>query len=194
MSQYTCCIPCADTWHAVPPGDTWQVDQYTLADTTFQGSEELHRHLYGDATAHPGPCPQHTPPMPGAPHQSKRGVHYIVVCKVLLGYPARTDTGVGKRNSDWGGLPISKRVPIPCPRLDPPKKGESVFPVNYRELAPVGGLPPSQKQITHHSLIGEMSKGGDMARYREFVVFNNKRILPIYLVAYKRTKKMDSKV
>ena len=59
--------------------------------------------------------------------------------------------------------------------------GGTVFPVSFRELAPV---PDVQPPIFHHSLIVE--RGQVISRYREFVVFHSEYLHAEYLVAYHR--------
>ena len=59
--------------------------------------------------------------------------------------------------------------------------GFDIFPVGKRELAPVPGVSPP---VFHHSLVAEL--GGDLRRYREFVVFHSDIVYPEYIIAYQR--------
>jgi len=88
-------------------------------------------------------------------------VFYLLVCRTALGYPVRTQES-GKSSSAMDG-------------------GGPVFPVSFRELAPV---PSVQPPILHHSLIAE--RGPAIARYREFIVFHGDYVYPEFLIAYQR--------
>ena len=88
-------------------------------------------------------------------------VFYVLACRVALGHPVRTqETGQAARAMDGG---------------------HAIFPVSFRELAPVPNVSPP---IHYHSLIAE--RGGAIMRYREFVVFNGQYVYPEYLLAYQR--------
>ena len=60
-------------------------------------------------------------------------------------------------------------------------EGEKLFPFTDRELRPITGVSPP---VHHHALIGET--GGQVDRYREFVVFHGDSLYPEYLLAYHR--------
>ena len=59
--------------------------------------------------------------------------------------------------------------------------GTRLFPLSFRELAPVPGVTPDKY---FHSLIAEL--GPDLADYREFVLFHGEYIYPEFLIAYRR--------
>lgn len=59
--------------------------------------------------------------------------------------------------------------------------GEKLFPFTERERRPITGVSPP---VHHHALIGET--GGQVDRYREFVVFHGDSLYPEYLLAYHR--------
>ena len=120
-----------------------KTDQYVTADSAYDPSSDLHKRLYGFHLRHPG------------------DVFYVLVVRVALGYPIRTQK-MGKDAKSMDGT-------------------QPVFPKSYRELAPVNGVTPP---IIHHSLIVEV--GGHIARYREFVVFHGEYVYPEYLIAYQR--------
>ena len=127
--------------------DAGKTDQYVTVDVTNdQGNEEttqLHRRLYGPENPHRG------------------NVFYIIVCRVTLGCPVRTqEYGRGARSMDTG---------------------ERIFPISFRELATVPGVDPP---VHYHSLIAEL--GGSIARYREFILTHGERIRPEYVIAYQR--------
>ena len=117
--------------------------QRRSCDAVWQGSSELHRRLYGDSNRHQG------------------SVFYVLVCRALLGYPARTQQY--KSNAT---------------HMD---TGKPLFPVGFRELATIPNVTPP----THyHSLIVEL--GHTIVRYREFILFHGEYVCPEYLLAYHR--------
>ena len=91
------------------------------------------------------------------PHPGK--VYYIFVCRAAIGHHVST-TQMDKSAK--------------C------EHGKPVFPVSFRELAPVPGTT-----IFHHSLLADVLKV--KARFREIVVFHSNYIYPEYVIAYKRT-------
>jgi len=126
--------------------DVGKTDQYSSIDKQFKPSDYkgLHRRLYGKHHEHPG------------------SVFYVLVCRVALGFPARTvEFGKSARHMDT-------------------KK--ALFPVSFRELTYVPDVTPP---TSYHSLIAEL--GGNIARYREFVLFHGEYCLPEYLIAYHRS-------
>jgi hypothetical protein len=123
--------------------DVAKTDQYGAPDFEFSRSSELHQRLYGRSYRHQG-C-----------------VFYVLVCRVLLGYPARTQ--------EMG------------PSATHMETRQELFPIAFRELAPIPGVTPS---ISYHSLIAEL--GINLKRYREFVLFHGDYVLPEYLLAYHR--------
>ena len=123
--------------------DPAKTDQYAKIDVSYDSSDALHTRLYGNHHRHQG------------------SVFYVLVCRTLLGYPARTqDVGMNAKHMGT------------C---------AAIFPSTFRELATIPGINPP---IHYHSLIAE--KGKVIKRYREFVVFHGKRVLPMYLLAYNR--------
>jgi hypothetical protein len=88
-------------------------------------------------------------------------VYYIFVCRAAIGHHVSTTSpGRGAK----------------C------EHGKPVFPVSFRELAPVPDISPT---IFHHSLLADVFKVG--ARFREIIVFHSNYIYPEYVIAYKRT-------
>ena len=89
-------------------------------------------------------------------------VFYLLACRVALGHPARTQyMGTEARAMDDGSTKI--------------------FPVTPRVLAQIPGITPA---MHYHSLTAEL--GGDILRYREFVIFKGTNVYPEYLIAYQR--------
>ena len=88
-------------------------------------------------------------------------VYYIFVCRAAIGHHVST-TSPGKAAKCEHGKPI--------------------FPVSFRELAPVPDITPT---FFHHSLLADVFKVG--ARFREIIVFHSNYIYPEYVIAYKRT-------
>ena len=86
-------------------------------------------------------------------------VYYIFVCRAAIGHHVST-IQMGKTAN--------------C------EHGKPVFPVSFRELAPVPGTT-----IFHHSLLADVLKV--KARFREIIVFHSNYIYPEYVIAYKRT-------
>eukprot|EP00908_Phaeocystis_cordata_P020415 Transcript_32076.p1 GENE.Transcript_32076~~Transcript_32076.p1 ORF type:complete len:715 (+),score=179.38 Transcript_32076:1622-3766(+) len=123
--------------------DVAKTDHYSEPDVGYDGSSELHRRLYGDCNRHQG------------------SVFYVLVCRALLGYPART-THYGRAASHMG-------------------TGEPLFPISFRELAVIPDVSPP---MFYHSLIAE--RGPGHLRYREFIFFHGEYVCPEYLLAYHR--------
>ena len=126
--------------------DVGKTDQYAAPDPAYNHSNDLHRRLYGDSHRHQG------------------SVFYVLACRALLGYPART------REHGQDARHIDTRKPL--------------FPVGFRELSPVPDVVP---ETPYHSLIIERGFGHDP--YREFVLFHGEYVLPEYLLAYQRCHK-----
>merc|ERR1711998_322513 len=95
----------------------------------------------------------------GRSHRHQGNVFYVLVCKAALGYPVRTQK--------YGRSSCSMDT------------GKPVFPQ-------LSGIPGVSPPMLHHSLIAEL--GGDLNRYREFILFNSMYVQPQYLVAYHRYK------
>ena len=55
---------------------------------------------------------------------------------------------------------------------------------NARQLVKLKGY--EQTGVHFHSLLAETDRGGQIQRFREFVVFDGKYTYPEYLLAYKR--------
>ena len=121
--------------------DVGKNDQYVAIDARYTNSR-LHKLLFAHVR-HPG------------------NIFYVLVCRVSLGHPVRTqDRGQGAKCMD---------------------SGKPVFPISFRELATVPNVSPP---VHHHSLLVE--RGGRVHRYREFVVFHSEYIYPEYLLAIQR--------
>ena len=123
--------------------DVAKTDQYGAADVAFDESSELHRRLYGDSNRH------------------QSSVFYVLVCRALLGYPARTQQ-MGKAATHI-------------------ETGERLFPIGFRELAEIPNVTPP---TNYHSLIAE--RGHVILRHREFIIFHGEYVCPEYLLAYHR--------
>eukprot|EP00747_Dinoflagellata_sp_TGD_P022504 gnl/TRDRNA2_/TRDRNA2_129150_c0_seq1.p1 gnl/TRDRNA2_/TRDRNA2_129150_c0~~gnl/TRDRNA2_/TRDRNA2_129150_c0_seq1.p1 ORF type:complete len:363 (+),score=45.30 gnl/TRDRNA2_/TRDRNA2_129150_c0_seq1:110-1198(+) len=121
--------------------DAGKCDQYMgNADRGFGDYPQLHEMLYPEGIPHPG------------------HVHYVLVCRALLGYVIRTVDG--ERDLDGGALWATR---------------------DRRELRPVPGVQPP---TPCHSLLVEL--GGRVKRYREVVFFHSERVCAEYVVAYGR--------
>ena len=83
----------------------------------------------------------------GASYRHQGSVFYVLVCRALLGYPART-TQHGTAASHM-------------------ETGEPLFPISFRELAVIPDVSPP---MFYHSLIAE--RGPGHLRYREFILFH----------------------
>ena len=126
-----------------------------MADKAYDPNSELHKRLFGHSYRHPG------------------NICYLLVCRVILGYPMRMREPV--RHLTAQGVVHHRPTSLDG-------NGELVFPRSERELAPIAGVTPP---VLHHSLIVE--QGGLLnMRYREFVVFHGEYVRPEYLVAYQR--------
>lgn len=125
--------------------DAGKNDQYVQEDTDYEKDGEicsLHKRLYPDPREHPG------------------FVYYIIVCRVCLGFPVRTQDGIVSMDD-----------------------GSVVFPKHghQRELSSVAHVTPP---VTYHSLIAET--GEKVKRFREFILPHGEFIYPEYLLAYHR--------
>ena len=86
--------------------DVAKSDQYSAPDVGYDKSCDLHRRLYGKSYRHKG------------------SIFYVLVCRVLLGYPARTlESGKGSTHMDM-------------------ETGEPLFPHTFRELAHIPNVSP----------------------------------------------------
>jgi len=105
----------------------------------------------------------------GVPHPGR--VYYTFVCHAILGCPMYTK----------GPMRTPKSCIGPTPSCDP---GRDVF-VNRRrrELTPVPGSKPP---CAHHSLIVLAGEDSHVKRHREFILFDGRSILPVFLLAYAR--------
>ena len=84
--------------------DVGKTDQYTAVDARYDRTNELHLRLYGRHHAHP------------------ENVFYLLVCRVCLGYAARTtQTGKGAEHV---------------------KTDQPLFPISFRELACIPSVTP----------------------------------------------------
>ena len=120
--------------------DATKNDQYPQVDVAYDSGSDLHQRLYSHGVQHPGK------------------VFYLIVLRVALGHPARTNQ-VKERAVDLG-------------------TGQRVFPICYRELATVPGVSPP---VSFHSLLGLA-----FPRFREFIVFHGEYVYPEYILAYQR--------
>nr|ADD95855.1 hypothetical protein [uncultured organism MedDCM-OCT-S09-C9] len=132
---------------------------------TKQG-KELHTKLYGDSTEHP------------------RNVCYVVVCRVLLGYPIRTR---------------ELQLHTDCRACDGKHASETgqVFDTSQGEAQNsakvLSFIPQRESDVVHsdriryHSVVRE----GRHQRLREFVLFDGDLCYPEYICAYRRTSAPD---
>ena len=97
----------------------------------------------------------------GHNHRHPGKVYYLLVCRVVLGHHVRTQQS-GRNSVSTDG-------------------GSRIFPISFRELAPVPGVTPP---VHYHSLLADVVSVG--ARYREVVVFHSELIYPEYVLAYQR--------
>jgi len=103
------------------------------------------------------------------PHPGR--VYYTFVCHAILGCPMYTK----------GPMRTPKSCTGPTPSCD---SGRDVF-VNRRrrKLTPVPGSKPP---CAHHSLVVLAGKDSHVKRHREFILFDGRSILPVFLLAYAR--------
>ena len=128
--------------------DCGKADQYVDVDAAWDAESELHKRLYGRTQRHPG------------------SVFYMLVCRVAIGAPIRTQ--------QRGETATSMDTKQKC------------FPVTVRELADIPGVSPP---IFHHSLVAEL--GSAIVRYREVIVFHGEYVMPQFLLAYQRCSGND---
>ena len=137
--------------------DAGKTDQYVQPDAELHARAkeplaDLHRRLYAPDHAHPG------------------SVYYVFVCRVALGARASAQSWWWRWSSWW--LRSRSRPAHACPplraghsmrTLDSGRDARSMdtnekkFPVSFRELAPVNGVPTP---TMHHSLIAELGGTG----------------------------------
>ena len=118
----------------------------------FKGDGKLKELLWGDKEA------------------PKDEVHFFLVCRTILGFPAVTQSTKG---TAMRGKEEATCVPAGTPLLETAR----------RLLIPVPGIEP---EVRYHSLLAET--GESIERFREFVSFDRRLVLPEYLVAYHRRK------
>lgn len=145
--------------------DAGKCDHYVARDEQPPNSD-LHRRLYpavaqGSDTGTGG----------GASTGFPRNVYYLVVCRVALGQPVRTQTAhdANMTSMDTGAAVFAT------------KAGRRT----QRELAVVAGLDPP---IRHHALVAESRERGGPYRYREYVSFQSSFVYPDYLIAFQRCR------
>ena len=133
--------------------DVGKTDQYGLPDVAYDAYSDLHKRIYSQKYY---------------PHQGS--VFYVLVCRALLGYPARTqDTTRQQTGQQY------------VPSMFHMDTGEPIYPVNEKEFAAIPSISPP---ITYHSLIAEL--GPNIKRYREFIFTHGDQVFPEYLIAYHR--------
>ena len=134
--------------------DGAKVDQYTGAGDRSTEALPLRHLLY---------------PVGGGPTSVGNGVHYVFVCRVLLGCHVRTLDGNSSMEHGADLWATKKRRELACiPRSD----------------------------VKYHSLLAELSRDlpgggfqGRLKRFREIVVFHGEtRVYPEYLLAYSRER------
>jgi hypothetical protein len=140
--------------------DAGKCDHYTrAADPSFKNSAEMHS--LHDLLYES--ADEH----PG-------DVCYILVCRAILGYALRTQKPCNHGQHGRGTA-----------MDDGATDDNTVFATRrHKELKPLSGTEPP---LHHHSLLVEL--GGQIYRYREFVIFHGEQIYPEYVVAYKRGRR-----
>ena len=142
--------------------DAGKADQYSSPDTPYDPRlSKLHQLLYNNSCRHPG--------------NENGGVFYALVCRVALGYPARTQQSGPEAKTIEGGHPVfhsASGMAI---------KGKKKISHSGREL---NHIPNVEPPMFHHSLIAEL--GAKIVRFRELVVFHSEQVCPRYLIAYQR--------
>ena len=122
-------------------------DQYVSKDESYQSGGELkalHQMLYPNKAAdHPG------------------SVHYLVLCRVVMGCFVSTKDG----DTDAKDATVS------------------VWAKTKKELSVVGRTHPP---IHHHALVAQAGADCYVKRHREFLQFHGARVYPAYLLGYKR--------
>ena len=94
------------------------------------------------------------------------GVNYVFLCRVGLGCAIRTKDG---RTCLDAGAATNDRL-FATPRR--------------KQLGEIAGC--KEPKVPYHSLLVEL--GGNIARFREVVVFDGARVYPEYLLAYSRLR------
>eukprot|EP00928_Gymnodinium_smaydae_P094618 TRINITY_DN7971_c0_g1_i1.p1 TRINITY_DN7971_c0_g1~~TRINITY_DN7971_c0_g1_i1.p1 ORF type:complete len:382 (+),score=24.73 TRINITY_DN7971_c0_g1_i1:76-1221(+) len=128
--------------------DAGKTDQYSTSDSGaghVPDLSDLHCRLYRQGVTHP------------------RNVFYVFICRVIMGYFVRGNTGHPDEIS-----------------LD----DEDVNIYANADRRELSTIPRSVPPTNHHGLLIE--RGSSISRYREFVQFHDERIYPEYLVAYQR--------
>ena len=122
-------------------------DQYVSKDESYQSGGELkalHEMLYPNKAAdHPG------------------SVHYLVLCRVVMGCFVSTKDGCNTEGAS----------------------AKSVWAKTKKELSVVGRTHPP---IHHHALVAQAGADCYVKRHREFLQFHGARVYPAYLLGYKR--------
>ena len=122
--------------------DAGKADQYSSPDTQYDQRSKVHQLLYNNSCRHPG--------------NENGGVFYALVCRVALGYPARTQQSRGGQGDGRRLLP---------PRHGPPR-----------------AQPHSQRRATNvPSLAHHRARRQDRAGR-----LPSEQICPRYLIAYQR--------
>lgn len=147
--------------------DIEKCDQYTGAPAAKMSAsgkkslQPLHEQLYGT-------------------EDIEDDVVYVLVCRVIMGYPIRT------KGRDFAGnvVPMDRGA----------SQDKSVFFDAKTGRVLTGVIDPETGKafnplLHHHSLIAEL--GGDIDRFREFVVFDGMQVYPEYVVSYRRAAMPD---
>jgi hypothetical protein len=108
-------------------------------------------------------------------------VLYVLVCRVVMGYPIRTRG----RDAQHRCIVMDKDASASNFVFH-----ESCREAHYQESVLTGVINPETGRsysplLHHHSLIAEC--GGAVDRFREFVVFDGAQVYPEYVVSYRRT-------
>jgi hypothetical protein len=106
---------------------------------------------------------------PGDGSLPPEGLNYMFLCRVGLGCAIRTKDG--EHCLDAGAA-----------------TGDQLFATQRRrQLGEIAGC--TEPKVPYHSLLAEL--GGNVARFREVVVFDGARVYPEYLLAYSRLRESD---
>ena len=97
------------------------------------------------------------------------GVNYMFLCRVGLGCTIRTQDG---RTCLDAGVATDDKLFAPSRQQ------------RRKQLGEIAGC--KEPKVPYHSLLAEL--GGNIARFREIVVFDGARIYPEYLLAYSRLR------
>ena len=160
--------------------DGAKCDQYTRAPdnmlarggTAAAGMNDLHTVLYpgGEDGGEDGE------------NYPRTGVHYVFLCRVILGCSVRTLDG-------WTSIDRNTIEGFSSKNALTKEPGGLWATKVQRELGEIMG---AHRPMPYHSLVAEL--GWKISRFREYIVFNGARVYPEYLLAYSREYVRDISV